>query len=451
MGHTLSLERFRSRSPIRGYASSSGGFTLIETLVAGLVLVVGLIAIAQFFASAASRITESDVRSLLMQVANREIEDIRALPYEDVGTTDGNPLGVLSPTATRDEDGVQVQITREVIYVTDSSYSGPYPANYRRVTVTASSSQHPELAPVVVSSFVAGGAPGGTLDILVTRANGDPIPDAQITVTNTHLSPNVNISSSAMRTDSNGRLVIPGLTPDATQSYHVIASKSGYNPDWTDPDVVVNDGVPYTSVTLILEPLSSLVIHLIDPAAMPIAGKILTITGPWNFNQQGTTVEDGTLTFSNIPYSPSANLYNVALESGQGYEPASQNVDLPSGTTLHVDLVANPLTTTTTDPASTTTTVSPSSTTTTTAPLGSLLVIVRSTDWWGWDHNQSGAFVKLGDYPEQRTNDRGRTTFSDLPLGTYPLVVRKTGFDEYIGEVTITGDNAPEIIYITRK
>lgn len=446
MSHSPFLGRTGSHPFGLHFVPASKGFTLIETMVAGLVLVVGLIAITQFFASAAARITGSDTRSMMMQVANREMEDVRALPYEDVGTTDGHPEGSLAPTSSRDEDGLQLTIHREVVYVTDSSYSGPYPANYRRITVTVSAVSQPELAPVVVSSFVAGGAPGGTLDVLVTRADGTPIPDAHIEVINTHLNPDVNISSSAMRTDAFGRLIIPGLTPDSTPSYHVVASKSGYNSDWTDPDVVVNDGVPYTSVTLILEPLSTLVIHLVDPTTQPLADMLMTITGPWDFLEQQSTGDDGTVTLADIPYSPQPNgNYNVALDPDQGYEPASTDVQLPSGTTLHVELVAVPLTTTTTlAPSSTTTTVAPSTTTT---RLGSLLVRVRRA---GSGDNLRDAYVTLGDFPERRTNDRGRTTFSNVPFGTYSLVVTKTNYYPYTGEVTVDSDNTVTI-YLTRR
>ncbi len=210
------------KTAARSGRPSPDGFTLVETLVAGMVLVVGLIMIAQFFASAMARTTASDVRSILSQVANREIEDVRALLYDDVGTTDGWPKGVLAPTATRTEDGVAVTITREVVFVTDDSYSGPYPANYKRVSISVSATQHPALGPVAVSTYVAGGAEGGTLDITVTDTQGTPVPNAQIAVTNTHLIPNVNLTSSALRTNSLGKLIIPGLKPDT--EYRVSAS-----------------------------------------------------------------------------------------------------------------------------------------------------------------------------------------------------------------------------------
>jgi hypothetical protein len=110
----------------------------MEVLVAGVVLVVGLVFIAQFFTSTALRILSSDTRSLMTQIASQEIETIRGLQYADVGTVGGQPSGQLQPVDTKTLQGRQFQIERDVTYFTDSSYSGPYPANYRRVTIKVS-------------------------------------------------------------------------------------------------------------------------------------------------------------------------------------------------------------------------------------------------------------------------------------------------------------------------
>ena len=52
-------------------APGEKGFTMIEVLIAGLVMVIGLIFIAQLFTSSAARILTSDTRSLMDQVATQ--------------------------------------------------------------------------------------------------------------------------------------------------------------------------------------------------------------------------------------------------------------------------------------------------------------------------------------------------------------------------------------------
>lgn len=403
---------------------SQGGFTLVETLVAGVVLVVGLIMIAQFFASAMARTTTSDIRSILSQVANREIEDVRALPYNDVGTTDGWPKGILSPTATRTEDRVTISITREVVFVTDESYSGPYPANYKRVTISVSAADHPALGPVSLSTFVAGGAEGGTLDITVTDTQGNPIPNVQISVTNTHLVPHVNMTSSALRTNALGKLIIPGLKPDT--EYEVAASKSGYSSAFTEAPQVVNEGVPYTVVHLIIDRLSTMVIRLVDSEGTPIpASPSLNIraTGPYGYDESRSTGSDSSAWFNSIGFSTDLNPYVAALLPDQGYEPASMNVILPPNTTLYTDMVVKGTTTTILP-----TTTTGAWTTTTRQRTGSLHVTVYRQ---GSNNRLENVRVILSGVGEQNTNSRGQTSFNNVPYGTYTISVRGSYYDYY--------------------
>ena len=67
------------RNPKVAGRSMETGFTLVEVLVAGLLLVVGLLMVAHFFTSVMGRVLESDVRSVLHQVASRS-GVIRGLP-----------------------------------------------------------------------------------------------------------------------------------------------------------------------------------------------------------------------------------------------------------------------------------------------------------------------------------------------------------------------------------
>ena len=93
------LTRMRTRAgmPRLMKAPGENGFTVIEVLVAGVVMVVGLVFIAQLFTSSAMRILTSDTRSLMYQVATQQIETIRGMQYQDVGTVGGQPAAVGEP------------------------------------------------------------------------------------------------------------------------------------------------------------------------------------------------------------------------------------------------------------------------------------------------------------------------------------------------------------------
>ena len=168
-----------------GRTPSEKGFTVIEILIAGLVMVVGLIFVAQMFVSSSMRILTSDTRSVMDQIASQQIETIRGMQFQDVGTVGGQPAGVLPTSETKTVGNRSFLIVREVSYIQDSSYNGPFPANYRRATVkvylASSSTTDPlvgtthvssALGPVVMDTNVAGGALGGTLDITVSDLSG---------------------------------------------------------------------------------------------------------------------------------------------------------------------------------------------------------------------------------------------------------------------------------------
>jgi hypothetical protein len=412
------------------------GFSLVEALVGGLVLVVGLVAISQFFASAAGRVLDSDVRSVLHQVASEQLEQIRGLPYTEVGTTDGQPPGKIAPDTDAVIQNTKVHVHVDVVYWTDPSYTGPYPANYRRVTVSVAAVDRPALAPVELVTNVAGGASGGTLDVTVTDLAGQPVPGAQLDVTNSHLVPSVDIHSTALRTDVNGHMLIPGLVPDSTTSYVVTAGKSGYNTEFTDPGLVVVDGLPYTVVHLIIDQLSTVVITVVDADGNEVPGLNLDIVGPKDaaeaFEKTVTSAAGG-VTLGDIRYSTDLYPYLVTLVDGQGYPTQTVKVVLPPGSTEPVVITV---------PAgggpTTTVTVPTSSTSTSTTLKSSLKVTVYQNG--NGNGVVKGAQVTLSNGFSATTNKDGWVFFDNLPPGTYGVNITANNFKTYSAAVDVSGD-----------
>jgi Tfp pilus assembly protein PilE len=424
------------------------GFTLVEVLVAGLVLVVGLVMMSQFFASAMGRVLDSDTRSILQQVAAQDIEQIRGLPYEKVGTDTGHPHGDLPASEDRTVQSVAVHIQREIIYWTDPSNTNlAYPANYKRVIVTVSEAGQNRLGPVELTTNVAGGAFGGTLDVWVTDVRGDPVPDALITITNNNLSPNVNISSSALRTNSAGHMMIPGLTPDPTPNYVVSVSRAGYNTDFTNPAVVVNEGT-VTVVQLMIDLLATLSVHVVDTNGTPVSGLNLSVIGPDGFSQAVVSGGADGVNFANIRYSTDLDPYVVRLLPGQGYDTLSQTIVLEPGTTQEVVFTVpagGPTTTTTLPPVTTSSTSSTSTTSTTLSGSPSLTVTVLRAD------NENPIYrarVRLEGRDPLYTNSSGWVSFGSLQNGTYDITVTKNNYQDYQGTVVVNGASVV-VIHLT--
>ncbi|MCL4369171.1 MAG: hypothetical protein M1337_08425 [Actinobacteria bacterium] len=433
------------RGKSRGGRRGNGGFSLIEVMVAGFVLVVGVIMITQFFSSAIGRVLDSRTRSLLHQVASEEIERIRAMQYEDVGTVNGQPSGSLLSHEIRMVNGVTLAVDRWVVFVEDASYSGPYPANYRRATVRVGVNGGGRLAPVELTTNVAGGALGGTLDITVQNSQGNMVPDALLVVTNGHLAPPLRIDNPAIRTDSQGHLLIPGLTPDASPAYFVTASKSGYNSEVSDGKVVV-EGRPFTVVQLTIDLVSTLRLHVVTPDGTAVAGLNLQITGPKGFNQTAGSDGNGVISLTGIRFSTSEDPYVFLVPTGQGYAQATAppSFALDAGQTSDVTVVVTPVTTTTTVATTTTTgaatTTTQPSTTTTLSPTTTVTSAVGSLTVRVFDRNGNPSRGRVTLNGVTKTaNNQGYATFDNVPAGTYTLKVTLRNHQDHYETVTIGG------------
>jgi hypothetical protein len=422
---------------------SERAFTVVEVLVASMVLIVGLVMSAQFFASAASRVMGSDIRTVLAQVANEELETIRGMPYEDVGTTDG-PVenGTLVPDEDRVLQNMTVHVHREVVYVIDPSGTGAG-ADYRRVTIRVSAVGQGSVQPVEVVSNVAGGVSGGTLDVTVTDKRGNPVPNANIAITNTHLVPSVNMHSAAMKTNSLGRLIVPGLRPDSTTSYVVTASKTGCNTDYTDPAMVVVEGLPYGVVSLKIDQLATMVVKVVDYNGNPVAGLNVRVRGPKGYQVDIVSTVGG-VSLSGIRFSDDLDPYLVRLISGQGYEAQEIKVELEPGSTREVVVTLPPPPTTTTASTTTTTLVGSTTTSSTTTTISTTTTLANSSlrvtvYRSGTSTPIKKATVTLSNGRSLKTNDSGWVFFDNLAAASYGITVSANNYGQYDGTANVSG------------
>jgi hypothetical protein len=259
-------------------------------------------------------------------------------------------------------------------------------------------------------------------------------------VKNTHLSPNINIDDPAIRTDVQGHLLIPGLKPDATTSYSVVANKSGYNSD-AKIGLVVNDGLPYTVVQLYCQPLSNLLIRVYDSLGQPAQGIQLRVTGPvapflplngWlNPNPQVfTTGADGSVIIPYIRYSTDVDKYNIEMIS-PGYPSLDPTTCvLNPGITQTINWTLPALTTTTTLGPTTTTTLAP---TTTTTQLVNLVVRVRRSS----NNNSISNATVVFRGQTQLTDSNGYAYFYNQETGPGALRVDKTNYASFSGTISL--------------
>ena len=218
---------------------SSHGFTLIETVVAIGVFSIFFAAIAFIIQQVLVNVGTSRVRTVALALGQEKMETIRNLPYANIGTVGGIPNGPMLPTENVTINNQTFTVTTSIQYI-DDPFDGlaptdTIPADYKRVRIQITwGGVFPSRSPVtlvtnVVPKGIESNPGGGTLYIQVVDSLGAGVGNATVQITNTTVTPNINLST---LTNSNGNVTIPGA-PACVSCYNITVTKAGYSTERT--------------------------------------------------------------------------------------------------------------------------------------------------------------------------------------------------------------------------
>lgn len=318
------------------------GFTLIEAFV--VLFVVSLITLTfyQTWSLGTAQIQNAKYRLGASAIADQQMEMIRGLVFDNIGTTTGIPNGILSQDQTILANNTSYTVHTVVQFIDDATdgtlaaSTDIAPNDYKKVTVTvswgsASVSEQVRMTSLFSLDGVESVAAGtGILSINVLNNAGIGVADASVHITNTSVVPNVNITAT---TDTNGNLMFPGALASA-QDYHISADKSGYygvltyapyptsvfKPTNVHASVVAGS---LTATTLVMDEYADIEIYTEDPFGVEIPNVDFTLSGGsvigtdavsslpvYDFSQTTVTDSDGRKNFSDR----SSGAYTVALD-----------------------------------------------------------------------------------------------------------------------------------------
>lgn len=277
--------------------SQKKGFTLVESLIS---LAIFVLLIAVVYATSTALIRESryfQEYTTISGLADQYLEVARNLPYSQVGTLSGNPHGTLpdlANLATATVGSANYKIYYAVTYIDDpadgTALAGtdPAPNDYKQIKLYITNT-----GTNVTSNFSTNIVPkgleninnAGALYIKVFDAVGQPVPNATIHITNTTLSPTIDLTR---QTDSSGNWVEVGL-PDSANNYHIVAAKAGYSSDQTYPvntqnpnpiknDATVSNG-QVTQISFSIDRTSTLVFNTQNQTCVAISGVGMEVAG----------------------------------------------------------------------------------------------------------------------------------------------------------------------------
>jgi len=216
------------------------GFSLIEMIVAILILAIASLGILGMFEFSLKVVAESKAKVGAVTIANEILETARNLPYNDVGTVGGLVGGVIPQQDIVNLNGINYTTSVSVDYV-DDPFDGTVDLgtdelgnDYKKVRVAISWQSHFGNKEIISITTVApkgieSDEGSGVLWINAINASGEAVPNASIHIVNDETSPTIDDSSH----QTNDQGYYYSSVPISNSAYQITITKDGYSSDYT--------------------------------------------------------------------------------------------------------------------------------------------------------------------------------------------------------------------------
>ncbi len=329
---------------------SPRGVSLVDVLVGSALVAVIFLGLFGIIRASLAVSSLAKLKNTATAITTTQMEYIRSLSYNAIGTVGGIPSGVVPQYATTTEEGVTF-VTRVFIEYEDSPADGVGGADengittdYKYVKVTTSYvSNEKERNVTLVSNFAPPGIEtttgGGTLQVSVVDALGAPVAGADVRIVNTSMVPSVDVTTFS---NDLGVVYLGGALPST--EYEIYVTKEEYSSAQTyERDAVnVNPTPGYLTVvesqtttsTFSIDRLSLLTLRTFSPIAPAVyVDELNTLDGFFSTNSVSAT---GVLTLSgasgSYPPNGSAVTDDITPLYLVSWENASTSMTLPIGT-----------------------------------------------------------------------------------------------------------------------
>ena len=321
--------------------------SLIDVLVGSAITLIIFVALFGLLRASFTVSSLTKSKAIATTIAAAQLELVRSLEYDDVGTVGGIPNGAIEQTATSTHNGLTF-VTRTFIRYIDDPSDGLGASDetgiitdYKQVKVTVSytinnQERSVELisnqSPVGLETTVG----GGTLQVNVVNAVGVAIAGAEVHIQNSSLTPAVDLTTF---TNAAGLVFLPGAA--TSTDYRITVTKDGYSTAQTYARDTTNQN-PTPGYLTVAENQTTSATFAIDLLADLT---IRTLTPP-----ETSTWEDSFDDASNIASASNAGASGGAIkliDSGAGYPGSGSVVSVtltPSGLAqwLALDADLNP-------------------------------------------------------------------------------------------------------------
>ena len=329
--------------------------TLIDVLVGSALTLVVFVALLGLLRASLLMASSAKAKAGATAIATTQMEYLRSLPYDELGTVGGIPAGAVSQTATTTENSVLYTIRTLVTYVDDerdgvgASDENGITTDYKRAKVAVSYTFRQSTREVALVSNMAPPSletttGGGTLRVNIVGAGGAPVPGASIRIENPSLVPAVDVT---VFSDTSGSAAFPGA-PTSTD-YRVSVTKSGYSSAETYArDATNQNPTPgYLTIAQNQTTTGTFAIDLLAPVTLrtlyPVRAASFAdsfLSSAYLVQQTNTQVSGGSLALAGVPGAYALSGSARSTTTAPAYLSAWKTIDatrsMPAGTTLTV-------------------------------------------------------------------------------------------------------------------
>ncbi len=215
------------------------GFLLIEAMIVSAIMLIVFGGLLAGFRQSFDLISNSRAKLSALSLATSQMEFVRSLSYDAVGTVSGIPAGAMPQVSTTSLNKIDFTKTILIEYVDDDADglgvadSNGITTDYKRVKVTLNwlyrgVAKELFLTTNIIPRSIETNMGGGTLRVNVFDAGLVPLPGADVHLVNTTLVPNIDITRT---TDATGIVLFGGAPAGA--DYQISVTAPGYSTDKT--------------------------------------------------------------------------------------------------------------------------------------------------------------------------------------------------------------------------
>ncbi len=313
-------------------ARSEAGFTLIEVLMAALILGIIAAPLSAVLVSSRALAGIARERTAADQLAQTAIETMRTLSYTQVGIVGGNPDGTLAAsTSTLLPSGEAVTIATSVKWVNDS-IPGAYVTNadYKKVTLTVTRDSDGQQLAQKTTLVASASAPplSGTSWVQVKRTVVDAVTQTVLQGASVHLTGGPTAEDRTDTSDAAGVVDFPALDSSSIippPDYTLTSTLSGYLvfPDDIAPGsgslIPATPGLSSVNTIRMYKPGISLVVNVQTNAGVAYTSGATISIDSSRCGLQTVSIPSGSssATITNCNYATGKSVSLVPNESGQ--------------------------------------------------------------------------------------------------------------------------------------